>query len=178
MNNYNGTIKDILQAHQDLLNSTDEQVIQELDNYITEQLIDLDIEYKLGKFQPTFEQFQELLPVMNEFLGESVREDKSSQYPDEAAMALVTKFEDRMIARVEQKGNSLGLSTVLIPGLVPEEDYFETAILSPDLGVVVVQRYTTETEARYGHEVWEKNLPSIKNVMDIEGNVISFEREN
>jgi hypothetical protein len=178
MNNYNGTIKDILQAHQDLKNTTDEQVIAELDNYITEQLIDLDIEYKLGKFQPTFEQFKELLPVMNEFLGESVREDKSSQYPDEAAMAVVTKFEDRMIARVEQEGDWLGLSTVLIPGVTSDKDYYETALLSPDLGVIVVQRYNTESEARYGHKVWESNLAKIKTVMDIEGNVVDLKGEN
>lgn len=178
MNNYNGTIKDILQAHQDLKNTTDEQVIQELDNYITEQLIDLDIEYKLGKFQPTFEQWKDLLEVMKEFLGDTVKEDKSSGYADEAARVFFTDFESRVVDRVDQTGNSLGLSTVLIPGVTPEEDYFETAILSPDLGVVVVQRYMTETEASYGHKIWEKNLPNIKNVMDIDNNIVSFERKN
>ena len=87
-------------------------------------------------------------------------------------------YENRKVARKNpnEETGELGLSTVLVPGITPEFEYFETAILSPrgDFGVVVVQRYETNTAAIKGHNNWLSVLDQVNCVLDIEGNVINL----
>ena len=70
MNNYDPIIKEIIKAYETLKTCENEVIKGELDRYITEQVGDLDIEYKLGRFNPTLEQAQQLAEVLKVYMPE------------------------------------------------------------------------------------------------------------
>ena len=65
--NYQPMIDSILNAYKDFQDTTDQAIKDELDHYITEELEFLNLEYMMGKFNPSHTQLNDLQPVFNEF---------------------------------------------------------------------------------------------------------------
>jgi hypothetical protein len=74
MNNYDEMIKEIIKAYE-LLKTCENEVIKgELDSYISEEIGQLDLDYKQGLFNPTPEQFEVLKPILEAYAPQESEE--------------------------------------------------------------------------------------------------------
>jgi hypothetical protein len=64
MNNYNPMIEEIVKAYEMLKTCENEVIKGELDSYISDEIGNLDLDYKQGVFNPTPEQFEVLKPIL------------------------------------------------------------------------------------------------------------------
>lgn len=74
MNNYSEMIKEIIKAY-DLLKTCENEVIKgELDSYITEEIGQLDLDYKQGLYNPTTEEMELLKPILEVYAPQESEE--------------------------------------------------------------------------------------------------------
>jgi hypothetical protein len=74
MNNYDAMIKEIVKAYE-LLKTCENEVIKgELDSYISEEIGQLDLDYKQGLYNPTPEEINVLKPILEVYAPQESEE--------------------------------------------------------------------------------------------------------